>query len=302
VAQTPALVAAIAMDSLSRRLAAASEPQCELLGDWGSFGWWLQGFLAVISFSSLIGKRFTDKVRRPWTVWFFDTSKQVMQCLLVHLLNIGLAAGLNNWLELDIDACSWYWVNLTLDCTLGVLVVFLLLRLLQLVYRSRCSGRPELARCGEYGAPPSWRIFARQLSDWLAICLAEKVLLAGFTVWLGTTLAGVAKVSLGWLDAYPRLKLFVVMVLTPLVLNIFALWTADNFLQADAKEEGCQLVRAKGEAVEWHVRAAMTKLSASPPGSDFEGLHLPTFSEWKQQQVQSTTPAAAKFGYVFGCV
>ncbi|CAJ1410742.1 unnamed protein product [Effrenium voratum] len=139
--------------------------ECELLGQWGSFGWWLQVFLGAVCMASLIGKRFTDKVRRPWKVWFFDTAKQGTQALMNHIINIGLSMGFGEWLAVEADPCNWYWINMSLDCTLGVGLMFLLLRSLQCAYR-KCLARPELARCGHYGDPPDFKIFLRQLLDW----------------------------------------------------------------------------------------------------------------------------------------
>ncbi|CAE8631683.1 unnamed protein product, partial [Polarella glacialis] len=147
--------------------------ECELLGEWGSFSWWLQVFLASACLVSLVGKRFTDRVRRPWKVWFFDMAKQGVQAFMTHLLNIVLSTGFVEWLDSDADPCNWYWINMSLDCTLGVGIIFFLLRSLQFTYRMKFVGRPELARCGHYGDPPEFRIFARQLLDWQALTIFE---------------------------------------------------------------------------------------------------------------------------------
>lgn len=142
--------------------------ECELLGRKGSFSWWLQVFLIGACMTSLVGKRFTDTVRRPWKVWFFDSSKQGVQAAMVHFINIGLSVAFGEFMGTDSDPCNWYWINLTLDCTFGVAIIFLLLRLLQWIYCLKCVGRPELARCGDYGDPPSCRLFLRQLFDYQA--------------------------------------------------------------------------------------------------------------------------------------
>ncbi|CAL1152315.1 unnamed protein product [Cladocopium goreaui] len=352
--------------------AEAAGLECELLGKWGSFGWWLQVFLGAVCMASLIGKRFTDKVRRSWKVWFFDTAKQGTQALMNHIINIGLSMGFGEWLEVDADPCNWYWINMSLDCTLGVATMFLLLRTLQCVYRSKCVARPELARCGHYGDPPDLKIFFRQLLDWQvrfpnvtfepvelqvglgevfrsvtpsflrkeededefltsccphitwrqrvtgwlccfclglllqassfgsltrallghpgrfaltytlgnivalvgtfflagprkqvrkmadknrahasaifvsamvltlvaveALVIVQKLLLAALVINFRAGLAAFASALLGWLDSFPRAKLVVVIVLMPVVLNVFALWTADSFLQANLSD------------------------------------------------------------------
>jgi len=271
-----------------RRLAA--ESHCELLGKWGSFGWWIQGFLAFVSFASLVGKRFTDKVRRPWKVWFFDTSKQGLQCLMVHFLNIMLARGFDSWLGLDADPCNWYWINLSLDCTIGVLVMYLLLRSAQCAYRSKWVGRPELARSGDYGNPPVCGIFFRQLLDWLCMAVVQKLLLAIFVVIFGRQLSDISTWLLGWLDSYPKAKLVVVMVLTPLSLNVFALWTADSFLQAgECSEERHSLVcgsesskKIVGERVSPSIASLSDDLDDIGDGVLSPGLM--SYEQWKQRR------------------
>jgi len=189
--------------------------------------------LGAVCFVSLVGKRFTDRIRRPWKVWFFDTSKQGFSAFLVHFLNILLSMAFGKWLDSNADPCNWYWINLTLDDTLGVGVQFVLLRMLQCFYRTKCIGRPELALSGDYGDPPDGNIFARQLLDWQCLVLLQKCVLAVLVVNSTKQLAAIAAFLLGWLDPHPRAKLVVVMVLTPLTMNVFALWMADNFLQGD---------------------------------------------------------------------
>mmetsp|Transcript_45165 Transcript_45165/g.82694 ORF Transcript_45165/g.82694 Transcript_45165/m.82694 type:complete len:329 (+) Transcript_45165:6-992(+) len=258
--------------------------QCELLGKWGSFGWWLQAFLGLTCLVSLVGKRFTDTVRRPWKVWFFDTSKQFVQACLNHLINIGLSMAFGEWLDSDTDPCNWYCINLTLDCTLGVGLLFLLLRMLQCTYRSERVGRPELARCGEYGDPPDVRIFARQLLDWEGLVIVQKITLTTMVVHLRSELASIADVLLGWLDDYPRVKLVVVMVAAPLILNVFAFWTADSFLQADpynpkdrqAREPLTPFVVGHGDG---DSPATLQDLEGD------ESDRLVSFQEWKQRAV-----------------
>lgn len=272
---------------------AGGRRQCELLGRWGSFGWWLQGFLGVVCLCSLVAKRFTDRVRRPWTVWFMDTSKQVVQAVVNHLVNIGLSKAFGEWLDTTADPCNWYWINLSLDCTLGVAILLLLLRLLQCLYRKGCVGRPELARVGDYGNPPDKALFLRQLGDWQGLVFIQKCIIAGFVVSFQTALATMAEVLLGWLDAYPRAKLLIVMVVTPLALNVFALWTADSFLQGNGLDGRAEELQARealvGAAAANGRRAAGAGAQAAGAARGaFEELseeedRLVSFEEWKQR-------------------
>jgi hypothetical protein len=63
----------------------ADATKCELFGDFGIF---IQLFLGVISFSTLLVKRFTDKNRRSWTIWLMDTSKQAFSAGFMHFFNL----------------------------------------------------------------------------------------------------------------------------------------------------------------------------------------------------------------------
>lgn len=214
---------------------------CQLLAT--SFGWWLQVFLGAACFVTLVGKRFTDRVRRPWKVWFFDTSKQGLSALVIHFVNILLSMAFGAWLDSNSDPCNWYWINLTLDDTLGIGILFILLRLLQRCYRLRCINRPDLALSGEYGDPPNLKVFIRQLLDWQALVVVEKCLLGYLVVSYTDHVAFIARALLGWLDPHPEAKLVVVMVVTPLTMNCFALWVADTFLQGRPKRPSQILAR-----------------------------------------------------------
>lgn len=274
------------MASASLSTVPAAHIECELLGRSGSFSWWLQIVLISVCMVSLVGKRFTDTVRRPWKVWFFDSSKQGVQAGMVHFLNIGLSVAFGEWLQTDSDPCNWYCINLTLDCTIGVAIVFLLLRLMQFTYHLKCVGRPELARCGDYGDPPQCKIFARQLFDYQAIVLIEKLILGTLVINFHDHMSVVADFLLGWLDPYPRAKLVVVMVITPLALNIFAFWTADNFLQAEGvKVSGADEVQAarivNGQAAVVGRSPASSMGSLSEAFGDDSEEKLMSFKEWK---------------------
>merc|ERR1712107_173111 len=126
--------------------------------------------------------------------------KQGTSALVIHIVNILLSMAFGEWLDADADPCNWYWINLTLDDTLGLACQYVLLRTLQCFYRLRCVGRPELALSGEYGDPPSSDIFFRQLLDWQGLVVVQKCLLAAIVINFTDEVAIFAEVLLGWLD------------------------------------------------------------------------------------------------------
>ncbi|RXN00230.1 Store-operated calcium entry regulator STIMATE [Acipenser ruthenus] len=84
------------------------------------FGVLIQGLLAIVAFSTLMLKRFREPKgeRRPWRIWFYDTSKQAIGALFIHFANVFLS----NLTEED--PCSLYLMNFLLDATLGMLLIW----------------------------------------------------------------------------------------------------------------------------------------------------------------------------------
>mmetsp|Transcript_10820 Transcript_10820/g.23925 ORF Transcript_10820/g.23925 Transcript_10820/m.23925 type:complete len:334 (-) Transcript_10820:267-1268(-) len=206
-----------------------SDAECQLLGKFGSFGWWVQGFLFVACFLSLVYKRFTDEVRRPWMIWGMDITKQGVAMCSQHLVNIGVSK-LFGGEESDggSDPCSWYWVIFTCDTTFGVCFLFLLTQAAKGFYN--CIGRPELARFGDYGNPPSWSLWRRQLIDFQVIVMTGKAALVGLMVSYQGGLEALANLISSIFRGHPQAKLIFVMVLTPILLNIMQFWVVDNIL------------------------------------------------------------------------
>jgi len=206
--------------------------QCQLLGEFGSFGWWVQVFLFVTCFCSLIYKRFYDEVRRAWLVWFFDTSKQGFGAMLAHSLNLALAKVLNFLVSVDADACNWYFINITMDTSFGCIIVVFLVKILKYFYRVYLK-RPDLARLGEYGNPPSFKIWRRQLFDYMVITVVEKFLMIIAVVVFSPTLTAVVGILLGLFNNFPQVKLTIVMVIWPIICSVGYFWIVDNFLKAE---------------------------------------------------------------------
>jgi len=204
---------------------------CVLLGKFGSFGWYVQLCLLILCFSSLIYKRFVDKVRRSWLVWWFDVSKQGFGTCLTHTLNLCLAKMFEFLVNVEADACNWYFINITLDTTLGCLIVMMLVLMMKQFY-IKILKRPDLARIGEYGKPPNWRIWRRQLFDFMILTVVEKMCMVILVVITAPTLTYIVGFFLDLFSPYPNVKLTIVMVIWPLLCSVAYFWVVDNFLQA----------------------------------------------------------------------
>ncbi|XP_026320536.1 store-operated calcium entry regulator STIMATE-like isoform X2 [Hyposmocoma kahamanoa] len=70
-----------------------SELHCSKDALTDTYGWFMQFLLAVLAFTCLIGKRFCEPryARRPWLIWFYDTSKQGLGALIIHAANVWLS-------------------------------------------------------------------------------------------------------------------------------------------------------------------------------------------------------------------
>ena len=67
---------------------AEQQGECHLLG---SFALIVQGALGLVALLSLVYKRWRETPKRPWRIWFFDVSKQVIGSMLTHVLNLAMS-------------------------------------------------------------------------------------------------------------------------------------------------------------------------------------------------------------------
>lgn len=103
--------------------------ECRLLGP---FALIVQAGLGLLAVSSLIFKRWRERPRRPFKIWFFDVSKQVVGSVLLHILNLLMSmfssadfelahkaqefsASLENAQNKQVNPCSWYLINIAID-------------------------------------------------------------------------------------------------------------------------------------------------------------------------------------------
>jgi hypothetical protein len=109
------------------------EGKCRLLGP---FALIVQGALGVVALLSLVYKRWRETPKRPWKIWFFDVSKQVVGTFLVHILNLLMstlgamdlanvaqkaadkAGEGDSGMEKKPNPCSFYLLNLGIDVSL----------------------------------------------------------------------------------------------------------------------------------------------------------------------------------------
>ncbi|NXV42203.1 STIMA regulator, partial [Uria aalge] len=83
-----------------------------------------------------------EEGRRPWKIWFFDISKQGIGAVFIHFANVVLAE------YIEEDPCFLYFMIFILDATLGMLLIWLGVKVVSwIVHRKKYA----CLVFGEYG-------------------------------------------------------------------------------------------------------------------------------------------------------
>lgn len=174
-------------------------------------------------------KRFCEPsfARRTWKVWFFDTSKQALGALVIHFINILIAEFFGG-----IDPCTQYIISFVLDSTIGLLIIYIGIKITQFfAVRKGC----EFLVFGDYGRPkPRIRFWYYQTLAYIGIAVIAKIfvtILLQFDFW--------AKVQnfLLWPIPNPEIEVTLVVLIIPFVINVVMFWVTDNFLTMDRSNQ-----------------------------------------------------------------
>jgi len=199
---------------------------CQLLD---SFAIGIQLLLAFAAIFSLLIKRQREKPQRPFIIWFFDVSKQTTGAAMVHFLNVlaSLLSGKKSTEESN--PCVWYFLNLILDTTVGVYILYLILKLLGSVVRH--FRIPDM-ESGYYGQPPEIRIWFKQ-----TILFMIGLLLMKLTVMITLAIFPFLAFIGNWFLAPflvfgdPKVQVVFVMLIVPLIMNIIQFWLIDHVIK-----------------------------------------------------------------------
>ena len=232
---------------LLNETSSTNESKCEMFG---GFGFLIQAILGAAAFSVLILKRYIEKPRRPWKIWFYDVAKQIISSLFLHLFNLIISAVLSDD-ENDADACVWYFVTVVMDCTLGAFLSYIFMWLVDGIVS---SSELEILKTGLYYEEYmegnkkcyklKWKKYGAQLGVWLVVTLIVKLILL-----IMLKICKLFLVNLGGFFLSPfsnaKLRLVMVMIIFPVILNALYFWVVDNILKL--KESDKDDVKLNGE-------------------------------------------------------
>lgn len=161
--------------------------------------------------------------------FILDASKQVFGAIWLHCMNLGFAIVSSG------DECEWYWINIMVDTTLGTAVSYLLLRIaMAFIKKKFTEEEADDFKPGEYktdlGQIDNTKYW-KQLFVWLVVVSCMKILMAVFMFLFSGPLLAIAGVILAPFLMLPWLKLLVVMIVCPLIMDGFQIWMVDNFLK-----------------------------------------------------------------------
>ncbi|KAE8210672.1 hypothetical protein CF327_g5484 [Tilletia walkeri] len=212
--------------------AGIDENNCKLLGPFALF---VQALMGVLVLGSLVLKRQRERPKRPWKIWSLDISKQMLGQLFVHTLNIVLsdavaAHGKNN-------PCSLYFLNIAIDTTLGVFIIYITLRITTHVLTSVLGWHGFVS--GQYGnvptpdggsGKPKMSYWGKQLVTYLFAIFIMKIFVTGI-MWMFPFLFAFGKWLLSLFGKHRNVQVFFVMALFPLAMNVIQFWLIDSLLR-----------------------------------------------------------------------
>lgn len=218
------------------------EGKCELVG---TFSLITQALLGLLCLSLLIVKRYYEyPVRRTWKVWMFDVLKQLVGAFGVHVFNVILltvkskdgddvawGSGLFEDEPVDDDPCDWYFLLIVLDCTIGVYVLYLVFKWVNQFCKKKL--RITQIDSGEYGNPPRYRAYFKQLAIYFFCLMVAKLVVFAIVLCFEDQLLWIThNIILIWFREYPdEFEIFMVMFVIPIVMNCLQLVLVDNFIQ-----------------------------------------------------------------------
>ncbi|RHZ68931.1 hypothetical protein Glove_292g51 [Diversispora epigaea] len=195
---------------------------CVLLDKFAIF---VQIVLAAIALSTLIYKRHRERPQRPLRIWLYDVSKQVIGACMMHSLNIIFSYFSGS--TANTNPCVWYFLNIFVDCTLGVFILYILLNIVQILL---ISVGIKGVKSGDYDQPPRVRWWLMQTIVFV-LCLFIMKLIVILIFRVMPFLFNVGKWLMGWTLNDRKLQVVFVMLIFPLIMNIVQFWLVDQVIK-----------------------------------------------------------------------
>mmetsp|Transcript_22167 Transcript_22167/g.62046 ORF Transcript_22167/g.62046 Transcript_22167/m.62046 type:complete len:235 (-) Transcript_22167:94-798(-) len=204
---------------------------CSVLG--GHFALLMQALLFTFTCGVLVWKKYMENSDRTWFEFGLDSSKQIAGAGWIHVANMVCAILFAGKLA-GVDGCTWYAANIMIDTTLGVFVEWCLLKGVQLLLAGlSCEALSVLLESGSYrDGTGNFRpaAYMLQMAVWLFIVTCMKISMVALMQAM-PVLVYTANGALACFEYNAKVKLFVVMICVPLMMNTFQFVLTDNFIK-----------------------------------------------------------------------
>jgi len=207
----------------------------------GTMGILHQLILGVLTFSLLILKRYLEKPRRPWIIWFYDVIKQIISSFVLYAVNIIFSYMLSEERE-NSDVFAIYFMNLLLGCTGGYYITsrsLMLFEYLKKKYKLKITiNEVYYEEIINNDNTKSYKIktklYIYEIIMWTFLQLIWKfILLIMFNNFK------LLFILFGKMCLQPftniHLKSFMILCVFPFILNGFYYWSLDNLLKVKKK-------------------------------------------------------------------
>lgn len=129
------------------------------------------------------------------------------------------------------NPCSFYLLNLGIDTTLGIPILILMLRVLNMIAsHTPLANPPESIESGNYGHPPKAFWWLKQSIIYFIGLLAMKVCVF-FIIQLFPFIVRVGDWALRWTEGNTALQIIFVMLLFPVTMNAIQYYIIDIFIK-----------------------------------------------------------------------
>ncbi|KAL5487715.1 hypothetical protein ACEPAI_5823 [Sanghuangporus weigelae] len=204
--------------------------KCRLLGPTALV---VQALMGVFVILSLVYKRHRESPKRPWRIWTFDVSKQVVGQMFIHGMNL-LISGVGAH-HASGNPCALYFLNILIDTTLGVALIYFVHHFLTYMLSDKLMLKGF--RSGQYGSPPSILYWIRQAVVYVTALTTMKLVVIGlFAIWPG--IVEVGNWLLSWTGGGDGIQVVFVMGLFPIVMNVLQFWLIDSIVKAASQDSG----------------------------------------------------------------
>ena len=223
------------MKTFKTRIKEYNKEKCELFGILGIFH---QLTLGLITFSLLIVKRYLEKPRRPWTIWFYDVLKQIISSFVLYATNIIFSILLSKKEGIESDLCTIYFMNLFLGCIIGYYITSIyavLFYYLKKEYKLKINlNEVYYEEVTDSNNIKSYRlktkVYISELIFWVFIQLIWKFILLIFFSYFRFFFISIGDLMLKPFTN-PHIKSLMILCVFPLIFNGFYCWKLDTLMK-----------------------------------------------------------------------